>query len=354
MIAGMAIYPRAQFMPLPENDSQPRIRPTIVIVHTHVGNPTLDGARSALLPGGGEHHFNLRVGGTELAQYMNTEVRADNNYRANSFKVGGELCGAISIETGDKHNSGDPHLKLSFSDLDQFDALADLIAWCCRTHKIPVTRCTSPTSPGIGYHSMWGFNQRGDGEGTYGRYTLDDGRTARLNNPWTNVLGKTCPGPAKIEEFPRLLEAVARRLGATPPPNPIEDEDPEAEVVFAGEIRATVRSRHAMAVQQRLIAAGFKPVGGADGEFGVKSAEVCRQFQANRGLPPTGVVDVLTWRALGLPESSGPKKTVVLAGEGWMAIARRALRDESRWRELSALNGGRNLNPGDEVLLPVA
>jgi hypothetical protein len=39
-----------------------------------------------------------------------------------------------------------------------------------------------------------------------------------------------------------------------------------------------------------------------------------------------------------------------------MAIARRALEDETRWREIRALNGGedRVLQPGDRVLLPAA
>jgi hypothetical protein len=197
---------------------------------------------------------------------------------------------------------------------------------------------------------MWGYNQRGDGPGTYGRFKTDDGRSARLNNPWTNVLGKTCPGPGKINEFPRLLAAVQQRLGG-PAPEPV---DPDVDVVFAGEIRATVTSRHALAVQRRLIAAGFPPTGGADSEYGTKSAEACQRFQAARGLAPTGVVDVVTWRALGLRATTGPRTTVVLAGEGWMAIARRALRDEKRWRELSELNAGRALHAGAEVLLPVA
>ena len=185
-IESMAVYPNARFLPLPENNTQPRIRPISVIVHTHVGNPTLEGARSALLNADGEHHFNLRVGGVELAQYIDTEVRADNNWKANSFEFGGRRSGAISIETGDKFRSGDPDLNHSFSDLDEF-------------------------------------------EPTFGRYDVSKafgGGTALLNNPWTNALGKTCPGRGKIDEFPRLLKAVQHRLNGadrtrtrTTPPN---------------------------------------------------------------------------------------------------------------------------------------
>ena len=274
----MAVYPNARFLPLPENNTQPRIRPISVIVHTHVGNPTLEGARSALLNADGEHHFNLRVGGVELAQYIDTEVRADNNWKANSFEFGGRRSGAISIETGDKFRSGDHDLNHSFSNLDEFEPLVALIAWCCRIHDIPARMCPSPHEPGIGYHSMWGFNKRGKGQGTFGRYDVPKafgGGTALLNNPWTNALGKTCPGRGKIDEFPRLLKAVQDRLNGAGP-----DPDPD--------------------------------------------------------------------------NIAKPRKTVVLAGEGWMAIARRTLRDEKRWREISALNGGLTLHPGDEVVLPAA
>jgi hypothetical protein len=351
----MAIYPNATFMPLPENDTQDRIHPISVIVHTHVGNPSLEGARSFLLDSGQEHHFNLRIGGVELAQYVDTEVRADNNWQANSFQHDGRLCGAISIETGDSFHSGDPGLTSSFTDLDEFDTLADLIAWCCRTHDIPAKVCASPFEPGIGYHSMWGVNERGDGDGTFGRYDVPEefgGGTARLNNPWTLALGKTCPGPGKIAELTSLLSAVHRRLG-----NPVAAVDPkDGRVPFTGKIRATVRSRQALAVQRRLVAMGFPPAGGADGEYGEQTAEACRRFQGAHGLPVTGVVDRATWRALGLRHARRQRTTVVLSGEGWIAVARRALNDETRWREIRRLNGGksRTLHPGDRLLLPAA
>ena len=40
----MALFPGAQHMLIPESASQARIRPTIVIIHTHVGNPSLKGS----------------------------------------------------------------------------------------------------------------------------------------------------------------------------------------------------------------------------------------------------------------------------------------------------------------------
>jgi hypothetical protein len=358
----MAEYPKASPMGLfPRSVEQPDIKPTIVIVHTYVGNPTLASNLAAMEPLAytGEHHFYMRVGGNELAQYLSTTTRADNNLRANSFNVNGVKCGAISIETGDKFNSGDRELEKSWSDLGQFDPLVELVAWCCETHDIPVRRCPSPTAPGIGYHAMWGFNELGPGDGTYGHITDSKGRNIRLNNPWTPFVGKPCPGPGKTAEFPELLDEVARRIGVTPPASDDDDDDDidaaMREVPWTGELRASAAvTLQGRAVQWRLTKLGFPPVGGVDGNYGTKSAAACRLFQSANGLPSTGVVDKATWRKLGLREPDHQQATTtVRAGEGWIAIARRTI-GADRWRELRDLNGGpdRVLHAGDVIQLP--
>ena len=359
----MAEFPNASPMGLfPQSVEQPDIKPTIVIVHTYVGNPSLESNLAAMEPLSftGEHHFYLRVGGDDLAQFLSTTTRADNNFKANSFNAGGVKCGAISIETGDKFNDGDRDLNRSWSDLRQFDALADLVAWCCETHDIPVRRCPSPFEAGIGYHSMWGYNEWGSGDGVYGHHVDSEGRRMRLNNPWTNIVGKTCPGPGKTAEFPKLLDAVARRVGVSPPPVDDDDDATDAAmraVPWTGELRASAAvTQQGRAVQWRLTRLGFPPVGGVDGNYGTKSAAACRLFQGAKGLPVTGVVDKATWRALGLREpgaTSAPATTIVRPGEGWIAVARRTI-GAHRWRELRDLNGGEAhvLQPGEVLQLP--
>ena len=201
----MALYiPPAVNMLIPRGTfggagQQPRIRPTIIILHTNASNTSLAGAASLMkyTTKGQEYHCQQEAPGTgriagRIGQYVDFEIRADNNYRANSFMSGGVLCGAVSIETADH---GTPYEK-SWTDLGQRRNLEDLCVWLCQVLNIPARRCPDPYSPGIGYHSMWGYNT-----------------SSNMNvNPWTNAVGKICPGPGKIREFPDLLAAVARRV----------------------------------------------------------------------------------------------------------------------------------------------
>lgn len=60
------------------------------------------------------------------------------------------------------------------------------------------------------------------------------------------------------------------------------------------------RGDEVVAVQEALIFAGVTVPGGADGVFGTATQNAVKQFQTNRGLPITGVVDTTTWEALGL------------------------------------------------------
>jgi hypothetical protein len=201
----MAVYPAAVNLLIPRGtvggaNQQPRIKPTIIILHTNASNTSLAGAASLMLntTKGQEYHFQQEASGSaprvagRLGQYVDTTIRADNNYKANSFYSNGVLCGAISVETADH---GSPYEK-SWTDLEQRKNLEDLVVWLCMVHGIPARRCPDPFSPGIGYHSMWGYNT-----------------SSNMNvNPWTNTVGKICPGPGKIGEFNDLLASVARRV----------------------------------------------------------------------------------------------------------------------------------------------
>lgn len=218
----MPLYPGAIKLLVPQGTvgnpaQQSKIVPRGIIVHTNASNTSIERLHDLYMPGsgygGGEAHFQLETGvapgSHRLAQYVDTDIRADNNYHANSFTLNGTLYGYLSIESGDL---GQPYDK-TFTDLGQRQQLEDLLVWMCQTHNIPAIQCADPQAPGIGWHAMWGFNTPcATGTGTYGVFTAPDGRRGCLNNPWTNTFGKICPGPGKISEMPDIIAAVAARV----------------------------------------------------------------------------------------------------------------------------------------------
>jgi peptidoglycan hydrolase-like protein with peptidoglycan-binding domain len=65
------------------------------------------------------------------------------------------------------------------------------------------------------------------------------------------------------------------------------------------------------ALQQALIGAGIRPRGGADGVFGAATAAALKQYQAARGLTPSGVVDEATANALASTGGGGQANPLV-------------------------------------------
>ena len=171
----MAIFPGGKWDPLPENATQPKIRPTQIILHTAVDSPGPTRLRSyfAREDVGLESHFWVTLDGIVI-QMMNTEVRADANRKANRRPDG---TGAISIETEDE---GDP-IGVPWT-AAQLDSLEAIIRWAAHVHSIPLTVCSSPDAPGLGYHSLFG-----------------------APSAWTPSAGKTCPGATRIRQFYEIL-----------------------------------------------------------------------------------------------------------------------------------------------------
>lgn len=182
----MAIYPGANWRPLPEANTQPTMIATQVILHTAVSSaPSLYGY-FARFDVGLESHFYVSQTGVE--QYISTSRQADANRQAN--------VRAISIETWD---GGDPdHTPWTPR---QMDLLVDLVAWCCVNHGIPVLQCPAWNQPGIGWHVMFG-----------------------APGPWTPV-SKSCPGRPRIAQMPELIARVEQALSPMPPPPPVQEDD---------------------------------------------------------------------------------------------------------------------------------
>lgn len=166
----MSWYPNAVRKPLPEATREPLITATQVIVHSAVsGAASLFGffSRDDVVL---ESHFYVDESGV-VEEYVGTERQADANRTAN--------VRAISIETWDDRDPD--HVPWNEA---QLASLAELIAWCCKTHGIPAQKCAGPSGPGIGWHTMWG-----------------------APSPWTPV-SKTCPGVARVPQMPGLIARV--------------------------------------------------------------------------------------------------------------------------------------------------
>lgn len=169
----MAVYPVAKWEPLPANSKQAHLTPRVVIIHRAVDAVGKTDLFGWFVQSGLESHFFVQLDGTVL-QYMDTNVVAEANYRANSF--------AVSIETEDDGGA------IPFTGA-QVEAIVRLVDWLCTTHAIPRRQADRWDGSGIGWHSMWGIN-------TKARPGL---------NPWTSALGKDCPSAPRIAQTRNVI-----------------------------------------------------------------------------------------------------------------------------------------------------
>jgi hypothetical protein len=148
-VVGIARCDFAIWRPVPDNRTQPTMRATQVIMHSMAspGTSLEELIRFWSQPGTPlESHFIVGRDGRAW-QLVDTGRSADANFRANRRPDG---TGAISIETED--NIGNPDT-LPWTQA-QIDTLVRLALWAARVHGVPRRRCPSPSSPGIGYHTM--------------------------------------------------------------------------------------------------------------------------------------------------------------------------------------------------------
>jgi hypothetical protein len=259
----LTTYPAATYTPLPEAATQETITPVLVIYHTIVGSAS--GAISVMgrADWPGESHLVLPYQ-AQPVQLMPFDRRADCNWQVNSWITQhdipmahgvivprGTRCGAISIETEDDGTPHDTPWTPS-----QCEHLAKFSAWAYEHLHIPLDRPASPFHAGTGYHSLPGLNRLASWEPNakppYGTFTDSRGRVVNVYNPWTNTVGKACPGPARIAQFDSILDrarVLVRPPAPTPPPavfpppvlpiNPTED-DPMKFIIAAAPERPEV------------------------------------------------------------------------------------------------------------------
>lgn len=257
----MARYPGATWRPLPETNTQPTIKPRLLILHSAVSAAdTLRGYFDS--PGVTvESHLYVQAD-SDTEQYVDSGRRADANYLANPF--------AVSVETWD---NGNPD-KVPWTP-KQMDRLVDIAVWAHRTHDIPLRRAATWDGSGIGGHTDFPHH-------------------------WTNVSGKTCPGLARRPQVQEVIDR-ARAIVYPPPPPPAPDPAMvELSIVRLPIVKQGARGSYVRIIQGLLRAhkRSLKDSGGIDGVFDADLEREVRAFQKSRDLKADGVVAKRTWRML--------------------------------------------------------
>lgn len=187
----MAWYPLAKKRVIAPGPNDPPVQIIGAILHVDAGNSGDLYEYFKNDSGGVESHFHIpKVG--QVQQYRDTHYEADANLKGNSFIASnGARYGYASIETqGLEKGEWNAH---------QLANIKALLKWLSETHNFPLRRCKSPTSPGVGYHIMFG-----------------------APGAWTPV-SKSCPGPDRVRQYEHVLvpwfEAGAPSGPAAPSPS---------------------------------------------------------------------------------------------------------------------------------------
>lgn len=175
------LYPLAVQKPIPPGANDPAIIPVMAVLHVAVSRAfSLKGWFSG--PSGGiESHFYVRWSG-KVEQYRSVKVEADAQYQGNSWLVpadkpaGVMRLGGVSIETAGFANG-----KWNSAQLASIQAL---LLWLHKTHGIPLQPVLqanphSLSTGGVSYHTRFAS--------------------------WSNVKGKTCPGPKRVMQFVQVI-----------------------------------------------------------------------------------------------------------------------------------------------------
>jgi peptidoglycan hydrolase-like protein with peptidoglycan-binding domain len=247
----------------------------IVCLHTMVGS--LSGTDAFFKNdgyGGTESHFGVGANGT-VYQWQDLDHAADANLKGNWH--------VISIETADigpefaTWNTHDGSAVPAWTDL-QVDAIAHLVAWCCRRYGIPVELVpdAKPGRRGVGYHRQGvpGFMVPGAEQ-------------------WSGAAGKVCPGKRRIDQIPGILDratALAEEAVIGPP-------SPHGRrLLFL--TRPRLRGDDVRAIQEWADLTFDHAHLHADGVYGQATEKFVLEFQRRTDLTVDGVVGPDTYRAM--------------------------------------------------------
>lgn len=198
--AGHDIYPYATYRPVPEAYYQPTIVPWSFVLHT-MGGPTStspDALWRYINREDIKGECHISTGYTEIIQQLPFTIRADNNYKVNSWWVDGRLVGAVSVETQD---NGWPTLPTTPWNAFQLEHLAGIAAFLNLRYGVPLQRVAEVYGRGVDGH--------------------------RRFPEWSNVVGKSCPGDRRWTQIDGILvraQEIVDWQPNTPAPDPGEED----------------------------------------------------------------------------------------------------------------------------------
>ena len=248
------IYPAAAWRPLgPQTEPSIGV-PTVLVLHTMVGN--LAGTDSLFRDGGYDGvESTFGVGGPwdgpsldgAVWQWQTLDRQADAQMAGNAY--------ATSVETSDGGNPDRP-----WSD-PQLVALVKLGVWWCQQTGNPARLVLHPTEHGIGYHSQF--------------------------PEWAG--GHTCPNPTRIGQLRTLvIPRIAAALGVPPvTSHPVT----LSRLLQIESPRMT--GQDVAAVQEHL---GVVP----DGIYGPLTESAVVRWQSRHSLDADGIVGPATATSMGL------------------------------------------------------
>lgn len=195
----MAVYHAAKRRLISKNIGGTLRNPRGVILHTAASEA--NGERTYQYwnrdpKAGASSHFYVDRDGT-VWQLVDTSRIAFTSGRANTSTIG--------VETqGHGHEPWTPA---------QVRALASLLAWCAKTHGIPLAAMPDSKAGrrGVGWHAL-GVPAT--------RLQKLRGVSQTGGELWSSAVGKVCPGAKRIAQIPGILQAARTGTPAAPKPTP--------------------------------------------------------------------------------------------------------------------------------------
>lgn len=194
------------------NYGDKRSRTDCVILHVDAGGAdTLAGLWSRANAGASSNFYVTDEGTIE--QYV------DSDYKTYTSKDGSWR--SIGVETEGK-DDGSVWTKA------QCEKIAELLAWCHKTHGVPlqIMRSSRSDEKGVGYHRL-------GVDGNFPATGIHAGRQQRGGGElWSSSRGKTCPTDERIDQIPGIISRAQQIVDGKPlkkiePKDPVRSHEPE-------------------------------------------------------------------------------------------------------------------------------